>query len=135
MIMNQLFTTQYFTTYYIIPHIRAATYIIGLGFGYIVFQTNGMKIKINKWLNIGLWLISLSVMATTVLSSHIFYLESHDYNQLEASVYLTFSRSAWTLGVVWIMWSCMHGYGGKFYFSIEYRVNPYTISIFILPIQ
>lgn len=107
-----MFQTEYFTKYYIQPHIRASTYIIGLAFGYFVFQTKDMKIEVNKWVNIGLWMISFVMMASTVFCSGIFYMESHDYNRLETSFFLAFSRSAWTLGVVWIMWSCMRGYGG-----------------------
>ncbi|KAJ8945118.1 hypothetical protein NQ318_001583 [Aromia moschata] len=111
-VTNQLFRTKYFTQYYIIPHIRAATYITGLGFGYITFQTRDLKIEINKWLNVGLWCVSLALMGTTIISSTSFYRESHDYNRLEASSYLAFHRPAWAFGMVWILWSCMHGYGG-----------------------
>ncbi|KAJ8977936.1 hypothetical protein NQ317_017404 [Molorchus minor] len=112
-ITNQLLTTKYFTDYYLVPHLRAAPYILGLAFGYVIFQTRNRKIKINKWFNISMWSISLAVMLATVIGSRNFYLENHEYNRLEATCYLVFSRPAWTLGVMWIMWSCMHGYGGN----------------------
>ncbi|KAG5898775.1 hypothetical protein JTB14_010985 [Gonioctena quinquepunctata] len=111
-ITNQLFKTKYFSRYYIAPHIRAAPYIIGLTFGYVIFRTKGETIKISKTTNVVLWMISSLLMATAMFGCHIFYLEAHDYNRLEASAYLTFSRSAWTVGLVWIMWSCMNGHGG-----------------------
>lgn len=81
-----------------------------------MFQTRDRKIVVSKWLNIGLWMVSFAVMGSTVFCSRIFYLEGHDYNRLETSIFLAFSRSAWTVGVVWILWSCMHGYGGELFF-------------------
>ncbi|KAJ8920095.1 hypothetical protein NQ315_011750, partial [Exocentrus adspersus] len=135
-VTNQLFQTRYFSEYYIQPHTRAATYIIGLGFGYFVFHTKDRKIVVSKWWNMALWIGSLVVMATTVFSSGIFYLESHEYDKLATSCFLAFSRTAWTIGVVWIMWSCMHGYGGivnDFLSAHVFRVlGRITYAIFLL---
>lgn len=39
-------------------------------------------------------------------------MEDHDYNRLESSIYLAVSRSAWTLGIGWMVWACINGYGG-----------------------
>ncbi|XP_074031574.1 nose resistant to fluoxetine protein 6 [Leptinotarsa decemlineata] len=111
-VTNQLFKTKYFSKYYIAPHIRAAPYIIGLTFGYVIFKTKEKEIAFGRAMNVVLWIISSVLMITAMLGCHFFYLESHDYNKLESSAYLTFSRTAWTVGLVWIMWSCMHGQGG-----------------------
>lgn len=44
----------------------------------------------------------------------VFFQEDHEYNKLESSLFLATSRSAWTLGVVWLVWACINGYGCKF---------------------
>ncbi|CAH1155908.1 unnamed protein product [Phaedon cochleariae] len=111
-ITNQLFKTKYFSEYYIAPQNRAAPYIIGLAFGYVLFHTRDKQIKIGKMTNIMLWAISSALLSTAMFGCHIFYMSTHDYDRFESSSYLTFSRSAWTIGLVWIIWSCMNGYGG-----------------------
>lgn len=107
-----LFKTKYFSKYYITPHIRVAPYILGLTFGYIIFYTKNLKLKVNPWLNAFLWVISFIFMSSAMFGSHIFFLDSHEYNRLESSLYLTFSRTGWTMGLVWIIWSCINGQGG-----------------------
>lgn len=101
------------------PHIRAAPYIIGIAFGYIIFRTKGSRIKINSWANVLLWIVSATLMLASMFGCHVFYLDSHEYNRLESSIYLTFSRTGWTLGLMWIMWSCINGQGGMYYFLYE----------------
>jgi peptidoglycan/LPS O-acetylase OafA/YrhL len=111
-ITNQLFETEYFQRHYITPHTRAPPYIIGLGFGYCLFKLNGEKIKMSTFTKATGWVLSATLMATSVVSCHIFQLEDYDYNRLETSLFISCSRSAWTAGVVWIVWSCVNGCGG-----------------------
>lgn len=109
-----LFKTKYFSRYYIMPHVRAAPYLIGLFFGYVIFHTKTTKITINPWVNCLLWTASFAIMFSSMFGCHIFYLDSHEYNRLESSLYLTLSRTGWTIGLVWIMWACINGQGGMF---------------------
>ena len=109
---NQLFSTKYFQHHYIAPHTRAATYIIGLGLGYSLQKTRGRKFQISYPITLSLWIISIGSMLVSLIGCHVFHEEVHDYNRLEASVFLSCSRSAWTIGVGWMVWACIHGYGG-----------------------
>lgn len=109
---------EYFQNYYITPHTRISPYIIGLLFGYYIFKQNKRKAKINKFINVSAWIVSLIVMICTVVYSHKFHEENHDYNRIEACFYLTFGRTLWTLALVWIIWSCKNGYGGQTYLNI-----------------
>ncbi|KAJ3658758.1 hypothetical protein Zmor_010479 [Zophobas morio] len=111
-VTNQLFSTKYFQHHYIAPHTRAATYIIGLGLGYSLQKTRGRKIQISYPITLSLWIISIGSMLVSLIGCHVFHEEVHDYNRLEASVFLSCSRSAWTIGVGWMVWACIHGYGG-----------------------
>nr|CAI5824425.1 unnamed protein product [Callosobruchus analis] len=90
----------------------AAPYIIGLLFGYVVFHTRNRTYNISVKSNLLLWAISAMLMTTAMFGCHVFYVPEHAYNRLESTTYLTLSRSAWTLGLAWIMWACMNGYGG-----------------------
>lgn len=105
--------TDYFKYYYTQPHVRIPPYIIGIGLGYFIFKTKGVKIEISKPLNLCLWTASLVIMIATILGSRVFQLESHVYNVWESASYLTFARSAWTVCLAWVVWACLNGYGGK----------------------
>ncbi|KAJ3643262.1 hypothetical protein Zmor_025986 [Zophobas morio] len=111
-ITNQLFETKYFQRHYIAPHARASPYIMGLGFGYCVYSLKGRKVKMSTFMNLSGWITSGALMVASVVGCHSFQEENHDYNRLEASVFLSCSRSAWTVGVMWMIWACIHGYGG-----------------------
>ncbi|XP_044255130.1 nose resistant to fluoxetine protein 6-like [Tribolium madens] len=109
---SQLFHTEYFQRHYIAPHVRASPYIIGLGFGYTIFKTKGKKISLGLFWKLLGWIVALIFLLCVVLGSHVFQEENHDYNRLESSLYLSCSRSAWVLGIAWIIWACVQGYGG-----------------------
>ncbi|XP_066146785.1 nose resistant to fluoxetine protein 6-like [Euwallacea fornicatus] len=111
-VTNQLFGTKYFQFHYIAPHVRASTYIIGLGLGYILHRRPREGVKIRKiWAAAG-WIASIIAILASLIGCHIFFLEDHVYNQLESSLFLAISRSTWTLGIAWIVWACVNGYGG-----------------------
>lgn len=43
------------------------------------------------------------------------------YTALEASIYLALHRVAWSLGLAWIVFACLHEYGGKNY---QRKIDP-----------
>ncbi|KAL1509152.1 hypothetical protein ABEB36_003936 [Hypothenemus hampei] len=111
-VTNQLFATKYFQHHYIAPHVRASTYIIGLGFGYFVQKNKGNRAKISNLTAVAGWIICIATMLASLIGCHVFFLEEHDYNRLESSAFLAISRSTWTFGIVWMVWACINGYGG-----------------------
>ncbi|KAJ8973784.1 hypothetical protein NQ317_009440 [Molorchus minor] len=108
-----LLQTKYFQKHYIVPHARASPYILGLLFGYALFKTRGKRIPINFFVNILGWSITGFVLVSVVVVSHYFHTENYKYNRLFSSLFLSCSRSLWTLGVMWIIFSCVNGSGGK----------------------
>ncbi|RZC34464.1 nose resistant to fluoxetine protein 6-like, partial [Asbolus verrucosus] len=135
-ITNQLLQTEYFQKHYITPHTRAPPYIIGLGFGYCLHQLKGKKVKMGVITNFSGWIVAVVSMVSSVVGCRNFQLENHDYNRLEASVFLSCSRSAWTAGLMWMVWSCVNGYGGivnDFLSSFIFRVlGRISYGIFLL---
>jgi len=59
------------------------------------------------------WLVALGSCTTVVLTAAVFYDDSHEYSALGSSLYAGLHRSAWALGVAWIVFACTKGYGGK----------------------
>ncbi|KAK9730277.1 Amiloride-sensitive sodium channel [Popillia japonica] len=138
LVANELLHTDYFAYHYIAPHVRSSTYILGIVLGGLLHKTKDIKFKLHPvtvtagWMwSLSLiavtilgnhsfqlenhtagWMWSLSLIAVTILGNHSFQLENHDYNRFEESFYLAMSRSSWTVGLMWIVWACKHGYGG-----------------------
>ena len=46
------------------------------------------------------------------------YFDDHRYNKLEASFYAGFHRQIFALSISWLIFCCVHGYGGKLYFLL-----------------
>ncbi|CAH0555457.1 unnamed protein product [Brassicogethes aeneus] len=140
-VTSRVLVTDYFKYYYTQPHVRISPYIIGIVFGYFLFKTKEKNIKISKTACISLWMLALSVMGTTIISSRILQLENHEYNPYESASYLAFSRSAWTLCLVWVIWACKNGYGGiindimsAHFFRVLSRIS-YSVFLFHTIVQ
>ncbi|XP_050298077.1 nose resistant to fluoxetine protein 6-like [Anthonomus grandis grandis] len=125
-VTNQLFSTKYFQHHYITPHVRASTYIIGLGFGLVVFKQKGTHIKLATSVAVAGWMVCIATMLASLVGCHVFFLEEHDYNRIESSIYLAISRTTWTLGIVWMVWACINGYGGP----INYVLSLHVFRVF-----
>lgn len=143
-----MFATKYFQYHYIAPHVRASPYIIGLGFGYLVYRQRNQRVVISKsvvalgWLvcifsmlaSLMGWFLFLSEIFVVLLRLYfigclVFFQEDHEYNQLESSLFLAISRSAWTVGIVWLVWACINGYGCKFIFLPSTLLRNYYDSL------
>lgn len=59
------------------------------------------------------WCASTALALSFYIGAYVFQLENYPYNRLEQSIYLTFARSGWILSMIWIIWVCSQGYGGK----------------------
>lgn len=111
-----LLKTEYFQNHYITPHTRGTTYILGLGFGYILHLTKNERVFMSKPTVVIGWFLCSVMLIVPVVGSHVFQDEAHPYNRFESSIFLSCSRSAWCFGVGWLIWACVNGYGGLFKF-------------------
>ncbi|XP_030763573.1 nose resistant to fluoxetine protein 6-like [Sitophilus oryzae] len=121
-VTNQLFSTKYFQHFYIAPHVRSSTYIIGLGFGHFLYKTRGRTFKISNGVAFIGWIICILTMLTSLMGCLIFFQEDHDYNRMESTIFLTLSRSSWTMGIVWMIWACVNGYGGPINYVLSLHI-------------
>ncbi|CAH0560293.1 unnamed protein product [Brassicogethes aeneus] len=110
----RILESQVIRKHYLVPHTRSSTYIMGLGLGYVLFRMRDKQIKLNEYTVFMGWLIGSLFLLLPVFGTHVFNDETHPYNRLESSLFLSCSRSGWALGVAWIIFSCVYGYGGNF---------------------
>ncbi|XP_034490672.1 nose resistant to fluoxetine protein 6-like [Drosophila innubila] len=97
----------YFTT-----HTRASPWIIGLLFGYYLHVNRGKSFKLNRltvWLG---WIISLGLIFTCLFALYPYQQNGYALPTLNEAFYVTLTRIAWPLALVWIVFACKYGYGG-----------------------
>ncbi|XP_044739778.1 nose resistant to fluoxetine protein 6-like [Chrysoperla carnea] len=98
--------------YYAQVHTRAGPWVIGLALGYILFITKNKTIRINKILAASLWLLTAVAMVYIVFGLYPALRDDFQYSRLFSSIFTGFHRNVWTLGLCWIVFACIHGYGG-----------------------
>ncbi|XP_016995340.2 nose resistant to fluoxetine protein 6 [Drosophila takahashii] len=97
---------------YFSTHTRTSPYLIGIMFGYFLHVNRGRSFKLNRLAVTLGWLVSLTLLFSCLFSVFGYARESEAPPILEEAFYLTFSRMAWPLGLCWVIFACMQGYGG-----------------------
>ena len=80
--------------------------MLGLLMGYVLHTTKGTTVKINRILNILLWLITFTAGAAVVYGPYWHMTRS------SLLVYLTWYRLTWGLCLSWVTFACVKGHGG-----------------------
>ncbi|XP_017782126.1 PREDICTED: uncharacterized protein LOC108566646 [Nicrophorus vespilloides] len=111
--LEQIGNMNTLTKYYVTTHTRAPPYLIGMIVGYFIYlcKRPGGNFKINKILNVVLWLASLTVLfACTFAGTDL--LNAEDYQKYLHASYLTFVRPSWAVALSWVVFSCVTDNGG-----------------------
>ncbi|XP_031622733.1 nose resistant to fluoxetine protein 6-like isoform X2 [Contarinia nasturtii] len=92
-------------------HLRCTPWLIGVIAGYVLLKTRNKNVNIPKMLNIFAWTLSFASM---IVISHIQSLnfERVDLKPIEYGLYLGGSRIIWSISLCYIIFACVHNYGG-----------------------
>ncbi|XP_017103734.2 nose resistant to fluoxetine protein 6-like [Drosophila bipectinata] len=97
---------------YFSTHTRASPYLIGVVFGYFLHVKRGKSFKLN-WMAVVLgWALSWALLLCCIFGVFAQQKNFETPSTLEEAFYLTFTRISWPLGLCWVVFACMHGYGG-----------------------
>lgn len=58
------------------------------------------------------WILSTLLM-TASFQSMDYFNQTPDYTALESAFFLSFHRVGWAIGLSWIIFACVNGFGGK----------------------
>ncbi|XP_037961082.1 O-acyltransferase like protein-like [Teleopsis dalmanni] len=99
-------------TYYS-THSRVSPWLIGIMFGYYLYNNKGRRHELSRtWLMFG-WLTSLSLLLTVIFCLYGYaQADAPPISPLEGAFYLSLSHVAWSLGLCWIVFVCVNGNGG-----------------------
>ncbi|KAG1681479.1 Nose resistant to fluoxetine protein 6 [Nymphon striatum] len=92
--------------FYIKPYTRIGPYLVGLLLGYILHKTKfDLSIK-KRYVSLG-WILAAALNLSVVYGLY----HTHP-NGDTIKTYYVLSRTAWAIGVSWVIFACVHGYGG-----------------------
>lgn len=123
--------------FYLPTHLRLSEWTIGIMLGYIMYQTRGAKVNMNKFLAMALWVLSISSLIAIVVGMFPFQqIENNSMTKLENSLYNTFHRVGWALAVAWMIFACQNGSGGivRWFLSLK-QWQPFSrmgLSIYLV---
>ncbi|XP_013776461.1 O-acyltransferase like protein-like [Limulus polyphemus] len=97
----------YFNIIYIKPWCRIGPYLVGVIVSFLLYRTGKRTNFLNKWLVLLCWLIAAGLCLSVVYGTyHV------DMSNSTTSLYNTLSRTAWAVGVGWVIYACVTGHGG-----------------------
>ncbi|KAJ2948826.1 hypothetical protein O0L34_g5754 [Tuta absoluta] len=101
----------YVKLYYINTLARAPPFFVGMVYGYMLAVFRDKKIRISRFNNIILWLMSLLMMAFCILSMYPVMQPDHT-SQLFDNFLNAYMRAIWAAALGWVIFACVKGYGG-----------------------
>ncbi|KAL5284196.1 hypothetical protein ACFFRR_006460, partial [Megaselia abdita] len=100
--------------YYYKTHTRYSIWIIGMCFGYILYQSKDKSVKIPWYTQIVGWIVNAGIFyGVTMAPQTTFHgFEFADISVFSTATYEAFSKIGWGFMLSWIIYACYHGYGG-----------------------
>ncbi|XP_045603365.1 nose resistant to fluoxetine protein 6 [Procambarus clarkii] len=100
---------------YMTPWCRANSYMVGVWAGWLIYTVRGRTIKLKLWQTVLGW-----AAATTVASLVLYGMARYDtwgddqvpLPRAPSIIYAGFSRGAWCLALLWLVFACHTGNGG-----------------------
>ncbi|XP_062124806.1 nose resistant to fluoxetine protein 6-like isoform X1 [Drosophila sulfurigaster albostrigata] len=98
---------------YLATHVHAAPWLIGFLLGYFLHLNRNKSFQLNRisiWLG---WIVSLAMLFASLFALYpAAQWSAEPLTMGEQAAYYTLSRIAWPLGICWVVFACMKGYGG-----------------------
>lgn len=98
-------------TYYP-THSRIGAWLVGVILGYMLHFGKGKVKQLPKLLVAICWILASSVMLTIVFGIYFMQQPTAPISVLGSAFYDSLSRIAWPMSLSWIIFACVHGYGG-----------------------
>ncbi|PSN40343.1 hypothetical protein C0J52_17060 [Blattella germanica] len=128
---------------YIYTHTRATPWLVGMTMGYVLYETRAWRREVAAGTKNGLskiyvttgWFLATLCILSTIISMH-FFTQIEVPDVIYTTLYLTFSRLIWPIGLSWIVFACVSGYGGPVNVILSWRffqpMSRLTYCIYII---
>lgn len=93
-------------------HLRFSPWLIGIFGGYILHESRKKNIRIPRIVNLLGWVISLALMVAVIFANYPLVQFDSRPSGLHTGLYDSLSRIAWAVALCYIIFACVHNYGG-----------------------
>ncbi|XP_033226510.1 nose resistant to fluoxetine protein 6-like [Belonocnema kinseyi] len=98
-----------FRFFYTVSHTRASSWLIGIYLGYIIHSNPAKLSKTSVFYG---WLGAIGCFIFCIMGQRVCLEESYKYNLTFETTFAMFSRPMWAIGVAWVVFASIYGYGG-----------------------
>lgn len=98
-----------FDLFYLKPHFRFMTWLIGVSFGYFMYKRDSKPVRFSSLRVIISWAFALGILFGTLVYP---WTQIGEKSILNAAVYDSFGKLLWALSICVIILLCEKGYGG-----------------------
>ncbi|XP_055343249.1 LOW QUALITY PROTEIN: nose resistant to fluoxetine protein 6-like [Paramacrobiotus metropolitanus] len=116
--MSQQNALNYSVYYYFKPWTRIGPYLIGILLGFLIVSKPELKLK-SVYTTL-LWIFSIGIFVSIVYGTYPNDNGAPFSNNL-ASAYNALHRTAWAVGLSWLIAACIYGYGGPVNVFLSFR--------------
>lgn len=101
-------------TYYRYTHTRYSIWLIGMAFGYLLFESKDKDVQIPWYYQVIGWLAAAGIIYGVIVAPYSTVQSNYMSNNsaFEGASYEAFSKIGWGLMMSWVVYACYHGYGG-----------------------
>ncbi|XP_065346672.1 nose resistant to fluoxetine protein 6-like [Cloeon dipterum] len=103
-------TGNFYDLIYNNPGARAVPYLCGMALAYVL--ANKITFKLPKWGVVLEWILNSAGCLAIIYTILIIYDRNFVYDNLDAAFYSALHRLGWSVGLSWVVWACVNGYGG-----------------------
>ncbi|CAH1774095.1 unnamed protein product [Owenia fusiformis] len=97
------------------PYTRIGPYVVGMLIGFILYRYKCQfpKVRFPKTLNIICWILAIVLCSTVAYGTYSKNMENGtDWTKTQTVAYETLVHLTWSIGLGWICFACITGYGG-----------------------
>ncbi|XP_051154583.1 O-acyltransferase like protein-like [Leptopilina boulardi] len=98
-----------FRFFYTVSHTRASSWLVGIFLGYVVHLKPNF---LNKKISYLGWIGALGCFTFCIIGQRIVLEETYKYSSTFEVTFGMFSRPIWAIGISWIIFTSIFGYGG-----------------------
>ncbi|XP_055304016.1 uncharacterized protein LOC129569308 [Sitodiplosis mosellana] len=93
-------------------HIRFSPWLIGVMAGFIFVEARKRPVRIPQIFNLFAWVLSLALMVAVIFVNYPLQQIGSKSVPLDYALYDSLSRVAWAIALIYVIFACVHGYGG-----------------------
>nr|XP_049694112.1 O-acyltransferase like protein [Helicoverpa armigera] len=112
---------EYVQYYYFNTLTRAPPFFVGMIYGYLLYLCKDKKIRISKFNVAILWMLSFAMMAFCIFTIYPVMQPDHTA-QVFDNFLNAYMRAIWAIGLGWLIFACVHGYGGPINWFLSLQV-------------